>query len=73
MQTLSYLAAVIFGLFNPARLQALLELFAVFRQLLDLTTVARSLMVQLHNMPTDTHTPASGNLRGEEHARPMPR
>ena len=35
------------SLFNPERLQALPELFAVFRRLSDPTIVARTLMVQL--------------------------
>ena len=66
----TWLAGVIVSLFNPERLRALSELFAVFRRLSDPTTVARTLMVQLQyitdvaaNMLPDTHTTASGIFR----------
>ena len=44
---ITWLAGVIVSLFNPERLQALPEIFAVFRRLSDPTLVARTLIVQL--------------------------
>ena len=66
----TYLAMLITGLFEHARLAALPEELADFRQLVDPTVVTRALLAQINyaadvaaNMPPDTYTTGSGIFR----------
>ena len=66
----TYLATVLVGLFDPARLKLLPEALADYRKLGDPNVVARALLVQINyivdvaaNMPANTHTTASGVFR----------
>ena len=66
----TYLAMLITGLFDHARLAALPDELAGFRQLVDPTVVTRALLAQLNyaadvaaNMPSDTYTTGSGIFR----------
>ena len=73
----TYLAAVIVSLFNPERLQALPELFAVFRCLSDPTIVARTLCsfsISLMLLPTCllTRTPLQVGSSGMARSTHVP-
>ena len=66
----TYLATVLVGLFDPARLELLLEALADYRSLGDPNVVTRTLLAQINyivdvaaNMPANTHTTASGVFR----------
>ena len=63
----TYLATVLVGLFDPARLELLPEALADYRNLGDPRVVTRALFAQINyivdvaaNMPANTHTTASG-------------
>ena len=64
----TYLATVLVGLFDPARLALLPEALADYRSLGDSIAVTRALLAQIivddaANMPDNTHTTASGVFR----------
>ena len=66
----TYLAAVLVGLFDPARLELLPEALADYRKLGDPEVVTRALLAQINytadvaaNMPPHTYTTASGIFR----------
>ena len=78
----TYLAVLLAGLFDPARLAALPDALADYRQLGDPTVVARTLLAQINytadvaaNMPPHTHTTgvASSALPGERDRTPQHR
>ena len=66
----TYLATVLVGLFDPARLELLPEALADYRKLGDPNVVTRALLAQINytadvaaNMPPHTYTTASGVFR----------
>ena len=66
----TYLATILVGLFDPARLALLPEALADYRSLGDPTVVTRALLAQINyivdvaaNMRPNTHTTASGVFR----------
>ena len=66
----TYLATLVVGLFDPARLAALPEALADFQKLGDPTTVARTLLAQINytadvaaHMPPHTYATGSGIFR----------
>ena len=70
MDLATYLATILVGLFDPARLELLPDAFADYRSLRDPTVVTRALLAQVNyivdvavNMPANTHTTASGVFR----------